>query len=199
MNKILLLLLVSWQLSAIEVLTEARVGYFLPTNDKFKDMYGEDGIIGSVESSFKAWNNLYPWANISFYANAGHAGEDHKKTHIYFIPIGAGLKYMYPFEHFSVYGGVGVLPTYLHIKNDSHFLVRTQEKWGCGGVAKVGFISNKIWNFFLDLFAEYSYINIHFHKKSNQALNPAILSNFTIGGGIGYHFGCKNCKNEDDN
>lgn len=198
MNKIALFLLTALQLSAVEVLTEGRIGYFLPTNEQFKETYGEDGMIGSIESSFKATDRLYPWANISYYANSGHAGEDHKKTHIYFLPIGAGLKYIYPFENFSVYGGLGVLPTYLHIKNNSHFLVREQAKWGCGGVAKFGFLSNKIWNFFLDLFAEYSYINIHFHKKGKLAINPAILSNFTFGGGIGYHFGCKGCKDENN-
>lgn len=195
----LLFLLFSLQLAAFEALIEGRVGYFIPTDAQFRDNYGEDGIISSLESSFAAGYNFYPWVNISYYGNASHPDEGrHKKSHIYFIPIGAGLKYLYSFDHLGVYGGVGVLPTYLHIENNSPFLVRTQEKWGCGGVVKVGLIADRLWNFFLDLFAEYSYIKIPFHNSDRLTLHPANLSNFTIGGGIGYHFGICPIECDDD-
>ncbi|HSX10296.1 MAG TPA: hypothetical protein VLF94_01070 [Chlamydiales bacterium] len=194
------LLLLSLQLTAFENLTEARVGYFIPTDAQFRHNYGQDGIISSLESSFNAGRNFWPWVNISYYGNASHpdAGGG-KKSHIYMIPVGAGLKYLYFFKHFGVYGGLGVLPTYLHIENNSPLLVRTQQKWGCGGVAKGGVISNRLWNFFLDLFAEYSYIKIPFHNDPDLTLHPANLSHFTIGGGIGYHFGPCSSEDEDDN
>lgn len=199
-RRILFFILFSLQLAAIEVLTEARVGYFLPTDSQFRHVYGQDGIISGVEASFAAGRNFYPWASINYYGNSGHSSLGHKKTHIYFIPIGAGLKYIYFWDHLGVYGGIGALPTYLHIKNNSPLLLRTQEKWGCGGIAKVGFIADRLWNFFIDLFAEYSYIKIPFHNKHGRIaeLNPANLSNFTIGGGVGYHFGGCPIECDDD-
>jgi hypothetical protein len=184
-------------LTAFEALLEGKVGYFIPTDAQFRSNYGQDGIISTVESSFHAGSNFYPWASISYYGNAAHphAGGG-KKSHIYAIPVGAGLKYLYSFKYFGVYGGLGVLPTYLHIQNNSPLLVRTQQKWGCGGIVKGGVIVNRLWNLFLDLFAEYSYINIPFSNSPNLTLHPANLSNFTIGGGIGYYFGP--CCSEDD-
>jgi hypothetical protein len=195
----LFFLLLSLQLAAFEALTEARVAYFIPTDAQFRHNFGEDGIISSVEASFNAGYNFWPWANISYYGNAAHPDVGGgKKSHIYFIPIGAGLKYLYSFERFAVYGGLGVLPSYVHIENNSPLLVQTQEKWGCGGVAKVGLTANGLWNCFLDLFAEYSYIKIPFSNSPDLVLHPANLSNFAIGGGIGYHFGGCPCDCDDE-
>lgn len=198
-RSVLLFLLLSLRLAAFEALTEAKVGYFIPTDGQFRNNYGQDGIISTLESSFNAGYNLYPWASISYYGNAAHptTGGD-KKSHIYMIPVGAGLKYLYSFGRLGVYGGLGVLPTYLHIQNNSPLLVRTQEKWGCGGIVKFGLIADRLWNFFLDLFAEYSYIKIPFHNASDLTLHPANLCNFSIGGGIGYHFGGCPCENDED-
>lgn len=189
------------QLGAIEVLTEAKVGYFIPTDAQFRSNYCEDGIITTLESSFNASHRLYPWASISYFYNPSHPDiGGNRKSALYFIPVGAGLKYLYSWGKLGVYGGLGVLPTYLHIENNSPLLVRTQAKWGCGGIAKFGFIADRLWNFFIDLFAEYSYIKIPFHNSPDLTLHPANLCNFSIGGGVGYHFGgCSNkCDDDED-
>ncbi len=190
--KTLLFLLLALRLSALEVLTEARVAYFIPTDAQFRSNYGEDGIISSIETSFHARKDLYPWINISYYGNAAHPSiGGGKKSHIYYIPIGAGLKYLHFFDHLGFYAGVGVLPAYVHIQNNSPDLFRTQKNWGCGGVGKIGFIADRLWNCFLDLFAEYSYIKIPFQNNPKNTLHPANLTNFSIGGAIGYHFGAR--------
>lgn len=196
----LLLLCLALRLTALDVLTEAKVGYFIPTDGQFRNQFCKDGIISTFETSVNAGRNFYPWASVSYFGNAAHPSHrGDKKSHIYFVPIGAGLKYLYFFKHIGVYGGLGVLPTYLHIENNSPLLARTQEKWGCGGIAKVGIIADRLWNFFLDLFAEYSYIKIPFQNSPANALHPANLSNFSIGGGIGYRFGvCRPDVDEDD-
>lgn len=195
----LLLLLVAFHLTAFEALTEAKVAYFLPTDAQFRNHYGQDGLLSTLEASFSAGDNFYPWASVSYFGNTGHTNVGGKrKSHISFIPIGAGMKYLYFFEHLGVYGGLGALPIYLHIENHSPLLARREKKWGCGGVAKVGLIADRLWNFFLDLFAEYSYIKIPFHKTPATALHPANLSHFSIGGGIGYHFGIHRDESDED-
>ncbi len=181
-------------LSAVEVLTEGKVGYFIPTDAQFRATYGEDGILGEIETSVCAWDHFYPWASVGMYRNVSHHVG---KSHIYFIPIGAGLKYIYPFKYVSIYAGAGALPTYLHIDNNSPLLASTQERWGCGGIFKMGFLSNRVWNLFIDLFAEYSYLQMPFHGQ-RVALSDGVLSNFTIGGGVGYRFGPSHCVDEDD-
>ena len=186
MNKLLIFLLLISPLIALEVLTEAKVSYFIPTDARFRSTYGEDGIMGGLETSFHAGRHFYPWVSASLYDNTGHIHSS-VKTRMYFIPVGAGLKYIYPFKYASVYGGVGVLPTYLHINHVE------ESKWGCGGIAKFGFLSNRLWNLFLDLFAEYSYIHI-----SSRHPNPSDLSNFTIGGGVGYNFGGCQLQSTDE-
>jgi hypothetical protein len=156
---------------AVEVLTEGKLSYFIPTDAKVRSTYGEDGIQGGVEASFKAWDRIYPWLSVSLYHNSG----------ISLVPLGAGLKYIYEFERLSVYGGLGVVPAYLKT-HDSN--------WGYGGIGKVGVLSNRFWNLFIDFFGEYSYI----HVPSADVTN---LSNFTIGGGVGYWFGPAKEDEED--
>lgn len=198
-RSILLFALLTFQLAAFEALLEGKVGYFIPTDAQFRSNYGEDGIISTLESSFNAGRNFYPWASISYYGNVSHpAAGGGKASHIYIVPVGAGLKYIYFYKHFGVYGGLGALPTYLHIKNNSPLLNRTQEKWGCGGIFKGGVIADRLGNFFIDLFAEYSYIKISFPNSPELTLHPANLSNFSIGGGVGYHFGPSRSEDDDD-
>lgn len=198
---LLALILLSTQLTAIEVLTEAKVGYFLPTDSRFRSIYGKDGIVFGLESSFAIPHNFYPWLSVGLYDNSGHLKSLDSKSHIYFLPIGVGLKYIYPFKYLSVYAGGGALPSYVHVRNYSPLAVGRQTKWGCGGTAKIGFIADRLWNFFIDLFAEYSYIKIPFHGSDHKImeLNPANISNFTIGGAVGYHFGgCYRCDDDED-
>lgn len=194
MNKIAVLLaFVCLPLAAIDNFTEVKVGYFIPTDAQFRDIYAQDGVITSLETSFRGWNNFFPWLSAGYYEKWGHTKDPRAGSHVYFVPLGAGLKYIYPlgpfcsFRRINVYGGLGILPTYLHIHNHSHTLAPHAGKWGCGGVIKGGVIADRLWNFFIDFFAEYSYTKISFHE--DVGLNPARLSYFTIGGGLGYHFG----------
>ncbi len=189
-------LLASVPLLAFEAWVEGKAGYFLPTNHEFRSAYGKDGVIGTLESTFQCEGNFYPWASVSYYTNTGHPHD--QQSRLYFIPIGVGLKYLYSFTHFSLYAGAGALPTYLHIRNNSSRFQKRETDWGCGAVIKTGILSNRLYHLFLDLFVEYTYLNIHHDNKSATSLNPVILNNFSIGGGIGYHFGCPECKPKEE-
>lgn len=185
-------------LCAVDIYTEAKVGYFIPTDAKFRHIYAKDGVISGLESSFHAGNHFYPWVSIDYYTKAGHSLSTHSPTHIYFVPIGAGLKYIYPLKYFSVYGGIGALPTYLHIRDHSPGAELVQKNWGCGGVIKGGVIAEHLWNLFVDFFVSYSFLEISNHPQGGTVeMNPAILSHFSIGGGLGYHFGGAS-KNQEE-
>lgn len=178
------LIFFAWCLSvtALEVFPEVKVGYFIPTDAQFRNTYSEDGVLPSIEASVRAWNRFFPWASVGYFSKWGHTHSPRESTHLYFVPIGVGLKYIYSFSRLSVYGGAGALPTYLHINRP-----QLEKRWGCGGIVKAGVIADRLWGCFVDFFAEYSYLEISTGRGAS--LHPANLSNFTIGGGIGYHFG----------
>ncbi|HSX04319.1 MAG TPA: hypothetical protein VLG76_06280 [Rhabdochlamydiaceae bacterium] len=184
--------LTSSQLKANEVLTELKVGYFHPESTKFRRIYGSAGIYG-FETSVQSWCDLYTWISADFFIKSGHSLGLRDHTNIYFLPIGLGLKWFFPLECWDFYLGGGFLATYLHIRDDSHFVVRTSPNWGWGGIAKAGVIRNFGSWFFLDLFTSYSYTHIGFHERHHKVVyrHPANLGGWEIGLGLGFRLGCR--------
>jgi len=173
-------------LHAAEVLTEIRAAYFHPTDSRFQDIYsggGQYSIETSVQTGCK---QLYPWAGVGYFHKSGCSileipgiTSEGDSTHITIVPIGLGLKYLFPIDCICPrpYLGAGVLFSYVHIHNDCSFITQAQSDWGIGGIIKAGFFSDITHCVFLDLFVDYSYMKVDFN-----------LSGFTIGGGIGYRF-----------
>jgi hypothetical protein len=182
--------LLTSKLLGTDVLVEAQAGYYYPTNHKFREIYSGSGIYG-LEVSVQSWRSLYAWVSGSVFAKSGHSIGLRNSTHIVFVPIGVGLKYLWKVNFVDLYLGAGVLPTYLHIHDHSPYVVQKSSKWGCGGIAKVGAIFNLPKSFFIDVFTSYSYIKISDHDTRHHTIYPssANLSGFTFGGAIGYRFG----------
>lgn len=175
-----------------EILLEAQGAYYLPTDATFKKIYYESGIYG-LETSIQTWKNLYTWMSASLFTKSGQSIGLENNTNITFIPIGVGLKYLWKVKSVDLYGGLGALPTYLNIHDQSSYVTQKTRKWGCGGVAKIGAIINLPQSFFIDLFSSYSYINISNHTTYEKKVydHSANLSGYSFGLGIGYRFGSK--------
>ncbi len=175
---------------AVDVLLEAKAAYFRPSDNKFRKIYSSRGIYG-VESSVQAWRELYGWASGSYYSSWGHSIWLKNRTHVCFVPLALGLKYIFNFEKVDVYAGAGAMGTYLHIRDYSHYVTPRSSKWGFGGVAKAGAIVDLPHSFFLDFFSDYSYMKIQFHNTDRHRVqsHPVDLSGWSIGGAIGYRFG----------
>ncbi len=175
-------------LQASNIFTEIKGGYFFPSGHKFQRIYSGGGIYGA-EISCQAWRNLYAWGSGSFFHKKGFTIGTHDPTKIILVPLGVGLKCLFPIWKTDVYLGVGALSTYMHIKDDSPFLIRTTAKWEIGAIAKGGIIA-KIGRFlFIDLFTDYSYTNISIHKTRPGIIrHDANLSGWTLGIGVGYYF-----------
>ena len=177
-------------LQAIDAFVEAKAAYFLPTDDKFRKIYSGGGIYGG-EISCQAYKGLYGWASGSYFYKSGHSIGEHNATRITMVPLGLGLKYLYRISFADLYLGAGVLGTYVHMKDSSHYVVHEHSKWGVGGIIKGGAILNVNKHFFVDLFTDYSFMNVNFHNTHNGtvARHNADLSGWSIGTGIGYRFG----------
>jgi hypothetical protein len=181
-------------LQAVDTLVEAKAAYFYPTSHEFREIYSDGGIYG-LEVSCQAWRGFYPWFSASIVHKSGHSITtsplvSSDSTRITLVPLGLGLKYLYPINFVDLYAGVGILGTYVHIKDNSPFVIRSSSKWGVGGIAKIGAIFNYK-SFFVDLFSDYSYTKVDFHNTNHGQVvrHRANISDWSIGAGIGYRFG----------
>ncbi len=179
-------------LTANEVLTEFKAAYFHPESTIFRRIYGSAGIYGA-EVSVQTWCNFYTWASGDFFIKSGHSIGLRDDTKIYFIPVGLGFKYFFPLDCWDFYLGGGALGTYVHIKDDSSFVVHHSQNWGWGAIGKVGVIRTLGSWFFFDLFTSYSYTHVGFHRKDNHVItrHTANLGGWSIGLGIGFYLGCR--------
>ena len=172
------------------VLLEANAAYFRPTDNAFREIYSGGGIYG-LEASAKVWRGLYPWLSVRYFGQSGRITGSQSRTTIHLVPIGVGLKYLFPVhDRLNVFIGAGVLPTYLHIHDKSPFFIKKVTKWGVGGTVKGGAIFNVTDLIFIDIFSDYLFVKMHFDKTDDGAIErrPANITGFSIGGGIGIRF-----------
>ena len=108
----------------------------------------------------------------------------------FFVPIGLGLKYLHQFCYGDFYVGLGVLATDLRLRDCSSFVVQHRNKWGAGGIAKMGIYFDLPRCFFLDVFADYSFVKIDFCNNCGVEVQShrANISGFSFGLGVGYRF-----------
>lgn len=180
----------STQLIAKDVLLEVRGAYFRPTNSLFREIYGSSGRYG-LEVSAQAWKGLYPFVSADYFRKSGHSIGFCDPTHITLVPIGIGLKYLFPFqEKFDFYVGAGVLPTYMRIRDCGPFVEPTTRKWGVGGIAKAGFLYTCKNGLFIDIFGDYNYTKIRIDQDDDCCVerNDAKVGGWAVGLGIGYRF-----------
>ncbi len=177
-------------LRATDAFIEGKAAYFYPTDHQFRKIYSGGGIYG-LELTCQAWRHLYAWASADCFYQTGKSIGEKDSTHITFVPLGQGLKYLFPVSFVDIYVGAGILETWAHIKDHSRYVIRSNTKWGIGGIAKIGALFNINKHFFIDVFTNYSYTKIDFHKTNHGSVirHDADLSGFWFGGALGYRFG----------
>ena len=174
-----------------EWLIEGRVAYFYPTASNVRELYGS-GMEYSLETSVRLKKGLYAWASAGYFSKSGHTQAMDSPTALILVPIGIGLKcYFFPKDYLRLYVGIGALPGYLHIRDDSPYVIPVTHKWGCGGIAKTGALFYLYKQLYIDLFVDYAFKE-HFKPIKDPALDltyqTADLSHFSIGGGLGWQF-----------
>lgn len=179
----------SSQLHAICFLPEVKAAYFYPLDSRFRKIYSGGGLY-SFEATFSCWDCFYPWISAGGFWKSGRSIGEKDKTEIVMIPLGVGLKYLFCCGCFNPYIGAGLAVTYLHTDDHSPFVKKNNSGWGVGGIAKVGNLYYFCESFFIDIFADYTYMKVDFDKVSDPfviGLN-ANVSGFSFGGGLGFCF-----------
>lgn len=177
-------------LNSADILIEGKGAYFYSTSNTFRKIYSGGGLYG-VEISSQMFSDFYGWISADYFNKKGSSIGSHDSTKIFFTPLGLGIKYLLPVDFVDFYLGVGVLGTYVHIKDDSPYVIHTSAKWGVGGIGKFGIFFNFAKHFFVDIFTNYYYTKIDFHNTRHQKIirHDADLSGFSFGGGLGFRFG----------
>jgi opacity protein-like surface antigen len=171
-------------------MVEAKAAYFRPTSPVFRDIYSDGGIYGA-EVSCQAWKELYGWVSGSVFHKTGSSLGSHDSTKVTFVPIGLGLKYLFPIDPVDLYLGGGILATYLHLTDDSPYVIHERSKWGVGGIIKGGLLFNITHHVFIDVCSDYSWTQVGFHDTHHHHIvsHDANLSGWSIGAGVGYRLG----------
>ncbi|MBP6870288.1 outer membrane beta-barrel protein [Candidatus Babeliales bacterium] len=172
-----------------DVLVEGKASAFMPTGDVFKEDFGTSGLFG-FEITAKIVGNVYGFGSFDFISKSGQTVFFESASKVYTSNFGLGLKYFIPTsETLDFYVGLGAQPTYLRTIDGSD--VETEhQRWGWGGIAKIGAIINLPGSFFVDLFIDYSFVKIDFTTPFGAPIQSAdaILNGAIFGLGFGYRF-----------
>jgi len=174
----------------VEILVEIRGAYFHPTGSRFDDIYGGSGIY-NFELSVQTWCDLYSWISVGYLRESGHSKGLRNRTTFQMVPLGIGLKYIFNCWCLRPYLGAGLGVTWMDTCNKSNFVIKDVDKWGVGGVFKIGALYEFCDCWFLDFFVDYTYMCVDFNGTRNNPLvtrHDADISGFSFGGGIGYSF-----------
>lgn len=194
-----------------DVFLEFKGGAFIPTGCDFRSIYGSATFFVSPEFSWQVVDH----ANWYIFASAGYSEKEGSSkglctpTKVRLVPLAIGVKYFFQDLHadfcknHKLYLGLGFQPVLLQTNNCSEFVEKTTSQWGFGGVAKLGYLLDLRKNFFLDFFADYSFVNVGCKKPCNSSndcdsvcstnngyVTPlkANISGAILGMGIGYSF-----------
>lgn len=172
-----------------DVLFEFKGAGFFPGQTTFRDVYGNAGEVG-FELTSRIINPVYIFTSVDFLSKSGETTTLQTPTKAKFTNIGIGLKYFAPFKNGDFYLGLGAQPTYLSTFDQSEYVPNQNSRWGCGGIAKAGFIVDLPSSFFLDLFVDYSFVTVNFTSTSDAPVisTNANLNGCLVGLGIGYRF-----------
>src|SRR5205085_458536 len=84
--------------------------------------------------------HIYPWVSADFLWKKGRSIGLSTPTRVVLSSLGIGLKYFVPICYGDVYFGAGLLVSDAYIRDCSPFVVCKNNKWGAGGIVKLGAI-----------------------------------------------------------
>lgn len=159
-----------------ELLLEFKGGAFFPTECNFRSIYGPAAFFVSPEFTVQVIEdkNWYIFLSAAYTAKDGYSVGLCTPTQEKLVPFGIGVKYFFQNQdrtfckNYKFYVGLGFQPTLLRTNNCSDFVQYTSN-WGFGGIAKLGCLWNLPRNFFLDFFADYSFVNVGCKNSCNNS------------------------------
>lgn len=173
-------------LQAAEWSAEGRVGYYYPHSHLVRKIYS-GGIEGELQGLGTFYNNWQAWVNVGYFSRRGRSLGLNDRTDIRLLPVSLGMNYTFlPCSCISPYFGLGVSYTTLTIDNHADINKNHLSKAATGLVLKSGIYADLPCNFFLDLYVDYYYQEVHLHSKYER--RHIDIGGLIAGLGLGYHF-----------
>ncbi len=172
---------------------EFKPGYFLFTDKDMQKFYDNGGFTFRFEGGCKVWGPMIVWFDAGYFQKSGKAiGGDHDLD-IKLATITLGLKGIYYFNSYAAfYAGAGPRLFMMMMKNDSPYVRGEDNEIGIGGGFDAGFWFFPIpqWkNFFLDLFADYSWKKLKVEADEISSYDFDVdVSGLSVGLGLGIKF-----------
>lgn len=104
----LFLLMVPALAASREVLFKLKGGNFYPSDKDFRHIYG-GGVKSGFEVSTEVARNLELWVEAGYFAKKGKLSFTKETTRLQIVPVGGGMRYVWPVRRLAFYMGAGVL------------------------------------------------------------------------------------------
>ncbi|HEV8051792.1 MAG TPA: hypothetical protein VGP47_04795 [Parachlamydiaceae bacterium] len=191
---VFLLILLNFSLLSAESSVEIRADAFIHSSKLFRKIYGDVGTSYGIEASTPLVNCFDGWVNFDWFTKNGRSHVDKSEgngnseacrgntTKVRIANFSFGLKFPYEFcGSFSPYVGIGSSLSRINIKNKSFCCHNKSSKVAFGGVVKLGIYWRFFECMFLDVFVDYLYQPIKFHKRVD-------VGGLKTGAGLGISF-----------
>ena len=172
---------------------DAKYAAFFPLDSRVRKIYGSSLPMFTLEANMKTSRCLEVWLDTSYVFGNGHSCScDKNKTHLNFVPISLGVKYIYSLcDRTDFYIGAGPCYSFFNTKDHSEFVHENTSKNNWGAIVKSGFIYHYNECMFLEGFFNYMYQKFSFGKRSDDPFvyrHDANLSSLQLGVALGWNF-----------
>ena len=169
---------------AAEWQVEFRTAAYLPTSQRFRDVYGDAGVSYQAEVRKSFCCCFEGWGNFEYFSKHAQVRNCCGNTDIELSNFSGGVNYVVPFcECFRGYVGIGPSVARVKLHNRSCcFCEERITKVPVGGAFKSGIRYYMAGCGFLEVFADYLYLPVHYPE---QHVN---VGGFKLGGGVGLRF-----------
>ncbi len=171
------MILFSGLANAERVFFMLKGGYFIPSEQAFREIYGSGMMFGG-ELAFKIWKSLDIWLDGNYLKRTGKQTYTQEKTELRIIPVAFGLRYRFISGITNLYLGLGACYFIFHESN----VIGDVDKGGIGFKGKMGSFFSITRNLFFDLSVSYSY------GKMNPADFTINVGGIEAAAGIGFKF-----------
>ncbi|MFI5334241.1 MAG: hypothetical protein ACHQT8_03635 [Chlamydiales bacterium] len=155
-----------------------------------RKIYDRGGLDVQLSGSFPLRKWLQIYGSVEYLERHGRSLAGEEKTRIWEVPLSLGLRPVIKIsEKASYYFTLGPRYFFVRAHNNSPYVDRKIDQNGLGGFVNTGFYFFPMRHFFIDVFGEYSFKQMHFHSsKTNVYARKIEIGGFCFGLGLGYAF-----------
>lgn len=163
--------------SSADTVFIAKTSYFLPSEQAFRDIYGNELFYGG-EVNIGIMKNIVLWAGGSYYSNKGKLTFTQEATTLKLVPFSAGIKLRIHSRNMQFYAGGGIR---YYIYNEKNPIGEAHKK-GTGYLGTLGGIIKIGGRWVMNIFLNYSYCRM---TPADFTIN---VGGVELGLGFGYEF-----------